>query len=129
LFVIVLPEVKLYRNALATSQDATESVISDSIRNGGAYKVDRAHFDHFMEDQESNCNALHKLKDDEKADCSTIESVADKAGDCREVRKEIVESFQDRASSERADALKEAVAAESEAKRILDLEKSKNLCN
>jgi hypothetical protein len=121
---------------LKEALDATESVISDSIRNGKAYKVDREHFDHFMEDEEKNCEDLHddfewlsSLKDDEKADCSKISSVADKAGDCREVREEIVESFQDRASSERTDALKEAVAAESEAKRILDLKKSKDLCD
>jgi hypothetical protein len=121
---------------LKEALNATDSLISESIRNGKAYKVDRAHFDHFMEDEDSNCKDLHNdfewlssLKDDEKADCSKISSVADKAGDCREVRKEMVESFQDRASSERTDALKEAVAAESEAKRILDLKKSKNLCN
>lgn len=120
---------------LTRALNATKRMIDESIRDGKAYKVDREHFDHLMEDEEHNCKDLHKdfewlssLKDDEKADCSEIASVADRASDCREVRKNVVEVFQDRASSERTDALKEAVAAESEAKRVLDLKKSKSLC-
>ena len=120
---------------LKEALNATEGMINESIRNGKAYKVDREHFDHLMEDEEDNCKDLHKdfewlssLKEDEQADCTEISSVANRAHDCREVRKSIVEVFQDRASSERTDALKEAEAAESEAKRMLDLKNSKNLC-
>jgi hypothetical protein len=120
---------------LKEALNATEALISDSIRNGKAYKVDRAQFDELMEDEEDNCKDLRKdfewlssLKEDEQADCTKISSVADRAQDCREVRKSIVDVFQDRASSERMQALKEAEAAESEAKRMLDLKKSKNLC-
>lgn len=120
---------------LKEALNATEGLINDSIRNGKAYKVDREHFDHLMEDEEHNCKDLHKdfewlssLKEDEQADCTEISSVADRAHDCREVRKSIVEAFQDHASSERTDALKEAEAAESEAKRILELKNSKHLC-
>jgi len=122
-------------NDLTRALNATKRLIDESIRNGKAYKVDREHFDHLMEDEEHNCKDLRKdfdwlssLKDDEKADCTEIASVAERAGDCREVRKNIVEVFQDRASSERTDALKEAVAAEDEAKKMLDLKKSKDLC-
>jgi len=39
---------------------ATDAVISDSIRNGKAYKVDREHFDHLTEDEEHNCEDLHE---------------------------------------------------------------------
>jgi hypothetical protein len=120
---------------LKEALNATDGLINESIRNGKAYKVDRAHFDDLTEDEEDNCKDLRKdfewlssLKEDEQADCTQISSVADRAQDCREVRKSIVEVFQDRASSERTDALKEAEAAESEAKRMLDLKKSKNLC-
>jgi hypothetical protein len=120
---------------LKEALSATESLISDSIRNGKAYKVDRAQFDELVEDEEDNCKDLRKdfewlssLKEDEPADCTQVASVADRAGDCREVRKSIVDAFQDRASSERMQALKEAEAAESEAKRMLDLKKSKSLC-
>jgi hypothetical protein len=120
---------------LKDALNATEGLINESIRNGKAYKVDREHFDHLMEDEEDNCKDLHKdfewlssLKEDEQADCTEISSVANRAHDCREVRKSIVEVFQDRASSERTDALKEAEAAESEAKRILDLKNRNHLC-
>ena len=120
---------------LKEALNATESLISESIRNGKAYKVDREHFDHLTEDEENNCKDLHKdfewlssLKEDEQADCTEISSVANRAHDCREVRKSIVEVFQDRASSERTDVLKEAEAAENEAKRMLDLKTSKHLC-
>jgi hypothetical protein len=120
---------------LKEALNATEGLISESIRNGKAYKVDREHFDHLTEDEEHNCKDLRQdfewlssLKEDEQADCTRIESLADRAGDCREVRKSIVEVFQDRASSERTDALKEAEAVESEAKKMLDLKHSKNLC-
>lgn len=120
---------------LKEALNATDGLINDSIRNGKAYKVDREHFDHLTEDEEHNCKDLRKdfewlssLKEDEQADCTEISSVADRAHDCREVRKSIVEVFQDRASSERTDALKEAEAAESEAKRMLELKHSKNLC-
>lgn len=120
---------------LKRALNAVDRLISESIQNGKAYKVDRAHFDHLTEDEEENCKDLRKdfewlssLKEDEKADCTQISEVANRAQDCREVRKSIVEVFQDRASSERTDALKEAEAAESEAKRTLDLKKSKNLC-
>ena len=120
---------------LKEALSATEALISDSIRNGKAYKVDPAQFDELMEDEEDNCEDLRKdfewlssLREDEQADCTAISSVADRAQDCREVRRSIVDSFQDRASSERMQALKEAEAAESEAKRMLDLKKSKSLC-
>ena len=120
---------------LKEALNATKSLIDDSIRNGKAYKVDRATFDDLMEDEEDNCENLRKdfdwlssLKEDEVADCSQISSVADRAGDCREVRKSIVDVFQDRASAERTTAFKEAEAAESESKRVLDLKKSKSLC-
>lgn len=120
---------------LKEALSATEGLISDSVRNGKAYKVDRAHFDDLTEDEEDNCKELQKdfqwlssLKEDEQADCGRIASVADRAGDCREVRKSIVDVFQDRASSERTQAFKEAEAAESEAKKMLDSKKSKSLC-
>jgi len=120
---------------LKEALNATDGLINESVRNGKAYKVDREHFDHLTEDEEQNCKDLRKdfewlssLKEDEKTDCARIESVAHRALDCREVRKSIVDVFQDRASSERTDALKEAEAAESEAKRVLDVRKSKNLC-
>jgi hypothetical protein len=120
---------------LKEALNATEALISDSIRNGKAYKVDRAQFDELMEDEEDNCKDLRKdfewlssLKEDEQADCTAISAVADRAQDCREVRKSIVEVFQDRASSERMQALKDAEAAESEAKRMLELKTSKGLC-
>lgn len=120
---------------LKEALDATQSLIGESIRNGKAYKVDREDFDELTEDEEDNCEDLPKdfewlssLKEDEQADCTQISSVADRAQDCREVRKSIVEVFQDRASSERMAALKEAEAAESEAKSMLELKKSKNLC-
>lgn len=115
--------------------NAADRLIDESIRNGKAYKVDREHFDHLTEDEEHSCGDLHKdfdwlseIKEDEKADCSEISSVADRAHDCREVRMSIVDVFQDRASEERTNALKEAQAAESEAKRMLELKHSKNLC-
>jgi hypothetical protein len=120
---------------LKEALNATEGLISDSIRNGKAYKVDRAQFDELLEDEDENCKDLRanfdwlsSLKEDEQADCTRISSIADTAQDCREVRKAIVDAFQDRASAERQQALKEAEAAESEAKRVLDLKKSKNLC-
>lgn len=120
---------------LKEALNATEGLINESIRNGKAYKVDREHFDHLIEDEAKNCKDLHKdfewlsnIKEDEQADCTEISSVANRAHDCKEVRKSIVEVFQDRASSERTDALKEAEAAESEAKRMLDLKNSKHLC-
>lgn len=120
---------------LKEALSATERLINESIRNGKAYKVDRVTFDDLVEDEEDNCKDLRKdfewlssLKEDEQADCTQISSAADRAQDCREVRKSIVEVFQDRASSERTDALKEAEAAESEAKRMLDLKEDKDLC-
>jgi hypothetical protein len=115
--------------------DIAQRLIDESIRNGKAYKVDRETFDHLTEDEAENCKDLRKdfdwlssLKDDEQADCTEISSVADRAHDCREVRKSIVDVFEDHASPERTDALKEAEAAESEAKRMLDLKHSNNLC-
>lgn len=71
---------------------------------------------------------MSSLKEAEQADCTQctqISSVADRAHDCKEVRKSIVEVFQERG---RTDALKEAEVAESEAKRMLDLKHSENLC-
>jgi len=112
-----------------------ERLINDSIREGKAYKVDREQFDELLEDEEDNCEDLgdnfewlSDLEEDAPADCSRISSVADSAQDCREVRKSIVDVFQDRASSERMNALKEAEAAESEAKRMLELKEGKDLC-
>ena len=120
---------------LKEALNATEALISDSIRNGKAYKVDREQFDELMEDEEDNCENLRKdfewlsrIEEDQQADCTELSSVADRAQDCREVRKSIVDAFQERASSERLQALKEAEAAESEAKRMLELKKSKGLC-
>lgn len=112
-----------------------DDLVSDGIRNGRAYRVDPEHFDHLMEDEEEHCKELHKdfewlsnLKEDEKANCTEISSVADRAHDCREVRKSIVDVFEEHASQYRTDALKEAEAAESEAKKMLEHKHSKNLC-
>jgi len=120
---------------LTEALNATEGLINDSIRNGKAYKVDREHFDHLTEDEAKDCEKLHQdfewlsnIKDDDPADCSEISSVANRAHDCRQVREEIVNVFQDRASSERMDALKEAKDVESEAKQMLELKESKHLC-
>lgn len=113
----------------------TDDVIKDSIRNGKAYTVDRAHFDDLLEDEEKNCKEmsdnfkwLSGYKDDEKLDCSKLASMIDHGIDCREVRKSIVNVFKDGASAERRDALKEAEAFEAEAKRTLDLKQSNKLC-
>jgi hypothetical protein len=115
--------------------DMTDRLISESVRSGKAYKVDPATFEDLEEDEESNCRDLRadfdwlaRIKEDEPADCSRIASIADRAADCREARRNIVDVFQDRASSERIEALKEAEAAESEAKRMLDLKEDKDLC-
>lgn len=113
----------------------TDDLINDSKRNGRAYTVDRDTFDDLLEDEEDNCKDLRdnfnwfsNVKEDEKLDCSKLSSVIDRAIDCREVRKSIVDVFKDGASSERRDALKEAEASEAEGKRTLDLKKSKSLC-
>jgi hypothetical protein len=120
---------------LTEALNAAEGLINESIRNGKAYKVDREHFDHLMEDEEQNCKDLHKdfewlsnIKEDEQVDCTELSSVANRAHDCREVRSSIVDVFQDHASSERTDAMKEAAAAESEAKRLLDQKNDNHLC-
>jgi hypothetical protein len=122
---------------LIEALNAVDALISESIRLGKAYKVDDDQFDELLQHEEENCRDLHtdfdwlsSLREDEKADCTRISTVADKAGDCREVRKSIVDVFQDRASPERMDALKEAEAAESEAKRILEIRDAdkENLC-
>jgi hypothetical protein len=120
---------------LKDALNATDSLISDSIRNGKAYRVDRKTFDDLLEDEEENCRELHtnfewlsSLKEDEQVDCSRLSSIADHAGDCREVRKSIVDSFQDRASDERTTTLKEAEAAESEAKKELETKTNNKLC-
>lgn len=122
-------------NDLKEALKFTDDLINDSIRNGKAYTVDRAHFDDLLNDEEENCKELPSdfkwfsdIKDDEKLDCSRLSSVIDHAIDCREVRKSIADVFKDGASAERKDALKEAEAAEAEAKRTLDLKKSKSLC-
>lgn len=120
---------------LKAALNAIDSLISDSIRNGKAYKVDRATFDDLTEDEEDNCEDLaddfewlSDIEEGEPADCDEIASVVDRAQDCREVRKSIVDVLQDRASSERMEALKEAEAAESEAKRMLGLKEENDLC-
>jgi len=122
-------------NELNEALRFTDDLIKDSVRNGKAYTVDPAHFDDLMEDEEENCRELSNdfnwfsgIKEDEKLDCSRLSSVIDRAIDCREVRKSIVDVFKDGASSERKNALRDAEAAEAEAKRTLELKKSRSLC-
>jgi len=120
---------------LKEAVNAAEYLIKESIRNGKAYNLDREHFNQLSEAEEGSCKDLQRnlawlkgLKGDEQGNCTELSLVTNETRGCREVRNSMVKLFQDHASSERMNALREAEAAESEAKRILDIKNTNHLC-
>ena len=126
---------RLQIDDLKETVNAAESLIQESIRYGKAYNLDRDDSNQLIQAEERSCKNLRKnfawlkgLEDDELSDCPELSSLTNEAQGCRAVRNSIVKVFQDHASPERMDALREAEVAESEAERILDLKSTNHLC-
>ena len=120
---------------LKEALNATEGLINESIRNGKAYKVDRAQYDELVSDEDENCRDLHTdfdwlsiFKEDEPRTAREFHLWQTEQGIAEKYASQSLMCLRTVLLRRGETRSKKPKPAESEAKRMLDIKQNNHLC-